>query len=225
MDSELLKNAGRAMKVQQNQVMSAEEQASQVKMVMSELQKINDANIDRLDMLIAQAETLCDMQGVNIGNLSLAEKIEGQKRAGVKIYEPFEENVIIRRTDTIDFSSDWRDYMCAVNDYASNHSINLVTDPYESLLSQLQKDVLMKRVKEDYYASKPSMDKYDYIIAAACGVFAGLIDSIFLGSPSNSVLGGWTNEMTDKAIIRIAKMHGWKPASWRRYYRKCYSKT
>ena len=147
MDSELLKNAGRAMKVQQNQVMSAEEQASQVKMVMSELQKINDANIDRLDMLIAQAETLCDMQGVNIGNLSLAEKIEGQKRAGVKIYEPFEENVIIRRTDTIDFSSDWRDYMCAVNDYASNHSINLVTDPYESLLSQLQKDVLMKRVK------------------------------------------------------------------------------
>ena len=54
-------------------------------------------------------------------------------------------------------------------------------------------------------------DKYDYLLAVACGAIAGLIDIFLVGIPENSVLGKWTDKQTDMAVVKFAKKLGWKP--------------
>lgn len=56
-------------------------------------------------------------------------------------------------------------------------------------------------------------DKYDYLIAGFSGAVAGMIDSVFVGAPKESILGKWTDVSTDVVIKKLAKMHGWKPQS------------
>lgn len=52
-------------------------------------------------------------------------------------------------------------------------------------------------------------DKYDYLIAAGCGVISGLVDAFLVGSPGQSVLGSWTDAQVDKCVMNFAKMNGW----------------
>jgi hypothetical protein len=56
-------------------------------------------------------------------------------------------------------------------------------------------------------------DKYDYLIAVACGTISGLIDAFLVGSPGNSVLGTWTDAQVDNCVKAFAKMNGWNPHS------------
>lgn len=57
---------------------------------------------------------------------------------------------------------------------------------------------------------KDKCDKYDYLIAAGCGVIAGLVDVFFVGAPNSSALGGWTDQQVEKCVMNFAKMNGWK---------------
>lgn len=54
-------------------------------------------------------------------------------------------------------------------------------------------------------------DKYDYIIAIACGTISGLIDAFLVGAPGDSVIGKWTDAQADKCVMAFAKMNGWNP--------------
>lgn len=54
-------------------------------------------------------------------------------------------------------------------------------------------------------------DKYDYIIAIACGTISGLIDAFLVGSPKDSALGRWTDAQVDNCVMAFAKMNGWSP--------------
>lgn len=54
-------------------------------------------------------------------------------------------------------------------------------------------------------------DKYDYLIAVACGAIGGMIDIFFVGSPGDSVLGKWTDTQVDNAVKGFAKISGWSP--------------
>ncbi len=56
-------------------------------------------------------------------------------------------------------------------------------------------------------------DKYDYLVAVACGVVGGLIDIFFVGAPGNSVLGNWTDAQIDNMVKGFAKISGWSPNS------------
>lgn len=52
-------------------------------------------------------------------------------------------------------------------------------------------------------------DKYDYLIAAGCGIISGLVDAFLVGCPGQSVLGSWTDAQVDKCVMQFAKMNGW----------------
>lgn len=54
-------------------------------------------------------------------------------------------------------------------------------------------------------------DKYDYMIAVACGAVAGLVDIFYVGSPLDSQLGRWTDAQVDGAVKKFAKLCGWSP--------------
>lgn len=48
-------------------------------------------------------------------------------------------------------------------------------------------------------------DKYDYIAAVACGAIGGIIDIFWVGMPKEGILGKWTDQQVDKAVITFAK--------------------
>ncbi|MBN1064493.1 hypothetical protein [Clostridium botulinum] len=64
---------------------------------------------------------------------------------------------------------------------------------------------------EKYELLEGKCDKYDYAIAAFCGISAGLIDIFFVGEPKLSFLGKWTDDQTDNVVKKFAKVVGWKP--------------
>lgn len=55
-------------------------------------------------------------------------------------------------------------------------------------------------------------DAQDYLIAVACGALAGLVDIFFVGAPGESVLGRWTDQQVDGAVMKFASWNGWSPA-------------
>ena len=48
-------------------------------------------------------------------------------------------------------------------------------------------------------------DKYDYLTAVACGAIGGMIDIFLVGAPGKSVLGKWTDQQVDNAVMAFAK--------------------
>ncbi len=66
-------------------------------------------------------------------------------------------------------------------------------------------------MSEKYELLEGKCDKYDYAIAAFCGISAGLIDIFFVGEPKLSSLGKWTDNQTDNLVKKFAKVVGWKP--------------
>lgn len=55
-------------------------------------------------------------------------------------------------------------------------------------------------------------DKYDYMIAVACGAIAGLIDVFMVGAPAvNGSLQVWTDAQVNQVVIAFAKKSGWTP--------------
>lgn len=54
-------------------------------------------------------------------------------------------------------------------------------------------------------------DKYDYLVAVACGAIGGLIDVFLVGAPGESVLGNWTDKQVDNVVKSFARKMGWSP--------------
>lgn len=54
-------------------------------------------------------------------------------------------------------------------------------------------------------------DKYDYLMAVACGTFAGVIDIFLVGIPGQSILGTLTDAQADEMVKKFAHLTGWNP--------------
>ena len=61
--------------------------------------------------------------------------------------------------------------------------------------------------------SNDKCDKYDYLIAVACGAVGGMVDIFLVGAPGDSSLVKWTDTQVDNAVKKFAKLSGWKPKS------------
>jgi putative uncharacterized protein CPE1289 len=62
------------------------------------------------------------------------------------------------------------------------------------------------RIEEKLDFTRAKCDKYDYMIAASCGVLAGLVDVFFVGAPGDSKLQGVVDKGTDELVKKAAKM-------------------
>lgn len=63
--------------------------------------------------------------------------------------------------------------------------------------------------KEYEKISNVTCDKYEYLISGVCGVIAGLVDVVFVGSPFESKLGDSVDNKVNSVIKKIAKLSGW----------------
>lgn len=77
----------------------------------------------------------------------------------------------------------------------------------------MNKYLLLENSKEnrELLLGKDKCDKYDYLVAVACGAIGGMIDIFFVGTPSESIICNWTDKQVDIAVMRFAKKLGWNP--------------
>lgn len=61
--------------------------------------------------------------------------------------------------------------------------------------------------------SKDKCDKYDYLLAVACGAIGGMIDIFLVGAPADSWLEKWTDAQVDNVVKGFAKLSGWSPTA------------
>lgn len=59
--------------------------------------------------------------------------------------------------------------------------------------------------------SSTECDKYDYLAAIGCGAIGGIIDVFLVGTPGDSILGKWSDQQVDHAVMSFAKKLGWSP--------------
>ncbi|PKQ77606.1 hypothetical protein AOX56_16615 [Aeromonas sobria] len=74
---------------------------------------------------------------------------------------------------------------------------------------ELELDKQLSKIEEDVKVGS-ECDKWDYLFAASSGVLAGLIDSFFVGSPSDSSLLTKADSIMDSLVENFAKLNGWK---------------
>lgn len=202
---EVIQQAGKAMLVQKQQGQVVANQVCKIQSSLNELSDINCNNLDKLDWLIMQAESLCEERGLNSNNyeeyigdiVSLTEEEKSQ----IKVNS-------LEMIDVVGVSDDisWEQYINNINYYAERNNIDFSKDPFENLMSEAEKSEIGKRMREDYTMKKANCDKYDYLIAAFCGVATGLIDSFFVSMPKESELGNWTDKKVDNMVEKFAQM-------------------
>ncbi|MBC3898518.1 hypothetical protein GH811_02660 [Acetobacterium malicum] len=209
MDDEFLNSAGKVMLVQEHQKNAVNNQLSQIDISMKNLSELNSSNLNDLDVLLMEAERLCQQQnidplvftmddlelGIELTNLSAEEK------SSIKI-DPLEMLEIV----TIGDNCEWDEYLNNIEAYAEKNQVDLSQDPFKGLMTGSERAELSERIQSDYMMKKATCDKYDYMIAAFCGVGAGLIDSFFVGMPNASKIGKWTEGQTDSLVQKFSKM-------------------
>lgn len=186
--------AGDAARVQKDQLSHAEEQAFQMKR--------------SLDGTIAQGERQDQALDEMLAWMSAVE--EGQPEAAAMPIASYESSAVrsgIQMTRTIPVLSEdsWEKYLESAKWYAELEHIDLTTDPYLSLLSQREQDDFAKLVQEDYYDRKAECDAIDYALSALSGTIAGAIDVFFVKTPTNSLLGKWTDAQADEFVKKVSQ--------------------
>ncbi|ELH4810980.1 hypothetical protein Q9X96_004066 [Vibrio vulnificus] len=85
---------------------------------------------------------------------------------------------------------------------AHDITLNKITDREQELDRQLAK------IDEDVKIGA-ECDKWDYVFSACSGVLAGLVDSFFVGSPSDSKLLEHADSTMNSLVENFAKLNGW----------------
>ena len=109
----------------------------------------------------------------------------------------------------LDASGTWDEYLRNVDAHAKQENIDLARDPFDSILSDQQKFDLYTRIDQDLTLTN-DCDKWDYLIGGACGVLAGLMDALLVGTPGDAVLGKKVDQGADELVERFADLCGWK---------------
>jgi hypothetical protein len=111
---------------------------------------------------------------------------------------------------TIDTEDDWQSYLHNTEQWATRHNISFEQDPFQQLMTASQRIEFEKLVKEEFTLKNAQCDKYDYMIAATCGLIGGLIDVLFVGLPGQGKLTHLTDDSTNRAVEKFASLNGWK---------------
>lgn len=164
-----------------------------------------DSELDGL-LALAGVDVLCaDMEEVDASDvlmLSDAEKAAARGNVPDFVFAFLSSDVDTR---------DWGNYLSEVEKYARDRGIDFGSNPYERLLSVQQRVEIERRLNEEFSSTKPcTCDKWDYVIAASCGVIGGLVDAFFVGLPGQGALGILTDKGADKLVEKFASLSGWK---------------
>lgn len=206
-DDKKLEETAKSYLIQKDQRQRTEQVIAKTSIELDKLEKLNASNDDLLDQLMKQARTLSASMGYSETDITEADYEKGNDMLLLSSEEQSQITVpYFDKLSSLDVSSSWDEYMKQIDTYAAEHKIDLTKDPFDLLLTEAEKNEIGQRIRDDYLMRKAHCDKYDYIIAAFCGVVCGLIDSFFVGGiPDKSKIGAWTDEQAEKFVRKVSK--------------------
>ena len=208
-DEEFINNAGKVILVQEHQKTGVYNQLSHINVSLEHLSVLNSNNLKNLDDLLIEAELLCQQQNIEPLAFTIEDFEFGLELTALSTEEKSSIHVDqLEMLETVAVGEDceWDEYLNNIVDYAEKNDLDLSRDPFEHLMTGTERAQLSERVQSDYMMKKAACDNYDYMIAAFCGVGAGLIDSFFVGMPTASKLGKWSEKQTDGLVEKFSKM-------------------
>lgn len=193
LSSEQINNAAKVSVVQNDIIKKSANRLNELNHDLKNLSDLNKSHSDALDSLLKNAEAM--LHGTPPVEQTFNYQFNKVEEKNYKKIEPL-------------FTSDadsWNHFISHVDNYIETNNIHVHKDPFENLLSVREKAELTKKIHEDYHMATPNCDRYDYMIAVFCGVASGLIDSFFVGMPTDSRLGKWTDQQVDNVVLKFSK--------------------
>ncbi|MEH7381354.1 hypothetical protein V7138_12905 [Bacillus sp. JJ1533] len=195
LSNSMMNDAAKALIVQKDLLNKSEQNLQYIHEDLDQLTDLNNQHNDALDMLLQQAKSMLNQENTSfIKNTTVS-------------FNSIEER-IYNQIETIEVKEeqDWQSFNSSMDEYLTRNNIHVAKDPFDNLLTDIEKIELAKRIQLDYKVKSANCDKYDYLIAAFSGLATGLIDAFFVGTPMDSKLGRWTDKQTDNVVIKFAKM-------------------
>lgn len=210
MKSNYLTDEGNALRIQKYQLDNTENKLSEIDSILSSIQNEQENSSALLDKMIVDMKHLLDNNQVDVSDFMLNENILLIENE-LNISMSCETLTVVQELDKVDFTSDmsWDDYLKSIEEYGFKHNIDLTEDPFNHLMTTTQQIELQKRIKDEFSLKNAECDKYDYMIAGTCGVIAGLVDILFVGSPNDSTLGNVVDEKANQITEKFAELLGW----------------
>lgn len=214
MPETLFTDEGNALKVQRDQLSRIARAGSAISEGLDRASALHSENAQELDALLVDAELLCEARGLSESNITDSDVAEVDALLAETSIADDEDkkvkNTKIERIETVESDSDWGAYLANIHEYADKNNLDLTEDPFDSLLTPAERREIAQRIEDDYKLyGKANCDKIDYILAGACGVVSGLVDSFFVGMPGASKLGNVVDSVADKAVEKFAKFTNW----------------
>ncbi|WP_233998419.1 hypothetical protein [Pseudoalteromonas sp. T1lg48] len=221
-----------AMLVQKHQLDNAEGKLAELDAALDSLIGSQSGTDEQLDSMLESMGSLLLESGVDFNDDTqiidpdIQEYVSDREgKSGYK-YTPID---MLSSVDISDQSS-WDDYIQSVNHYANKHHVDLVSDPFDRLLSPIQKINLEKRIKDDFSYKNAKCDKYDYLIAGTCGLIGGLVDVFFVGAPGEGPLGKAVDYGITGTVSKFAEAVGFdrkekEGDGYKKYFDKCIAKN
>ena len=199
--------------MQQRQLEELEKQAGALR---RHADKLMDSNRDQSEATEEIDSSMSDLWREIGSERPKQAKLEGVKSLESLQLDQVDHEAIDTVIEQLDFSttllrndSDWSTYLRGVEDYARSNDIDVDRDPFQSLLSDRQRSDILNRIESDF-DEKCDCDRWDYAIAASCGVLAGLVDAFLVGVPGKSLLGGLSDNAADQLVEKFSSALGWK---------------
>ncbi|WP_445005722.1 hypothetical protein [Exiguobacterium alkaliphilum] len=189
-DQDMIDQA-KALLVQQHQAAKAEQRLGDIHSHLNQLENTQDSQSATLDQLFEDMMQLMNGQVPQTAAPQLAP-------LAVPTFEDLEP---IQVSDV-----SWDLYLDNLDTYATRHDVIGLDDPFAHLLTAKQRHDLATTFKEEFLLKEAECDRYDYMIASFSGLVAGLIDSFFVGSPTDSKLQNWSDEKVDNVVIKFANL-------------------
>ncbi|MBO1307911.1 hypothetical protein JZO70_17180 [Enterococcus sp. 669A] len=203
LEKSILDELGNVAKVQKDQADKMTDAISGVRTGLDSLSKINKVNNLDLEDLLTKATNMLgddelDFETDTEFTSQLLQIDQTQKEEIQKEVEQYQ----IKTLEYIEIGSDWEDYRRNISEYATENGIDLLSDPFEDMLSTEQRNHIIDKLKEDYTLKEAHCDKYDYLLAGFSGIVTGFIDIFFVGS---SIIGekGKLSILSDKQAEKL----------------------
>ncbi|WP_280041050.1 hypothetical protein [Pseudomonas alkylphenolica] len=199
-----------AMLVQNHQLDAGQAQLGRLDGALEQMLAGQRQNQLQLEHMLAQAQAMASENHI-VFEMDADEALLIDSSFYVQVDEVTLVHEPIALLDSVDRGAarDWQDYLDEVTAYAARHELAVAEDPFQHLMSTSQRIALEKRIKDEFSLKGANCDKYDYMIAATCGLIGGLIDVFFVGLPGQGPLTQFSDDMTDKAVQKFAAWNGW----------------
>ena len=110
----------------------------------------------------------------------------------------------------VDSCTSEEEYMRQLDAYIERNQIQVDYQGLRGVMSQQQLAEAQREFRDSFFSMPAQCDSMDYMIAGTCGAIAGLVDVLFVGTPTTGPLTKVADNVAEGTVEKFASMLGWQ---------------